>query len=121
LLTDAQGREAQILDAEISFFVKNRMERLMDDIAENPEDLERMRLLEHFAAIVMPLPLGLNTAATQNAYWELHQKLRPDFERRAQEGDEAARTWLEAFVALGRHLSFAVDLPKPANALQAVA
>jgi alpha-amylase/alpha-mannosidase (GH57 family) len=122
MLQEAQGHDSRILDANISFAVKNRMEQMIQQLAREPGDVERMQTLEHLAELVMPLPLGLNLWKVQNTYWEMLQRVLPEYRQRAQAGDPAAQLWLTQFLALGDRLSFAVkelrgqpqELPKAA-------
>ncbi len=81
---------------------------MMQHRAAEPQTVERMRQLELLAELVMPLPLGLNAAKAQNTYWELLQKVFPDFRRQAEAGDQAAQIWTTQFLALGDRLGFAV-------------
>ncbi len=107
LLREAEPRGPQVLDADISFLVKNKMERMIVQLKLNPNDPEQMRVLEQVAAAVMPLPLGLNLWKVQNTYWEMAQSLLPETRRRANEGDPGAQACLKEFVTLGERLGFA--------------
>ncbi len=108
LLQEAQARSGRMLDASISFAVKNRMEQMMTDLAEDSNNLERMRALEGFAELVMPPSLGLNLWKVQNTYWELIQRVMPDLRQRAAAGSEPALNWVSQFLRLGRQLGFAI-------------
>jgi hypothetical protein len=98
------------------------MEQLIGSLSEDPNALEKMQALETLAEIVLPLPLGLNLWKVQNTYWEMIQKVFPQFRDRASSGDETAKTWLNNFIQLGDRLGFAVKhLKESAPALQAAA
>jgi alpha-amylase/alpha-mannosidase (GH57 family) len=112
-LQDAQMRNPRVLDPDISFVVKNKMEELIQQIAKEPENIDRLSSLDKLSAMVMPLPLGLNLWKVQNSYWGLLQKTLPEFNQRAAAGDQAAQTWLNLFRSLGDHLGFTV---KPGEA-----
>jgi len=107
LIEEAQPRGCEVLNAEISYAAKSRMERLMQKIAEKPEDVNQVKELEEIAALVMPLPIGLNLAEVQNTYWNLKQTCLPEFNRRACAGDSAAQESVKELLALGEKLSFA--------------
>jgi hypothetical protein len=81
---------------------------MMQQVALNPTDVDRIRILEGVAGMVVPLPIGLNLWKVQNTYWELMQTTLPEYKYRAGKGDERAQMWLQHFVALGERLSFAV-------------
>jgi hypothetical protein len=109
LVREAQTRDGRVLDAQLSFVVKNRMERLMQSLATRPEELGNIVALEKVAELVVPLPLGLNLWKVQNTYWEMLQKTLPEFRQRAESGEEAAQNWVRQFLTLGQRLGFALD------------
>jgi alpha-amylase/alpha-mannosidase (GH57 family) len=113
LIQEARMRDSGVLDARISFVVKNKMERMMFDLAEHPNEVERMTALDRLAQLVMPLPLGLNLWKVQNTYWDLLQHLAADMRARALVGDESARNWSKQFLELGSTLGFAVKELEP--------
>jgi alpha-amylase/alpha-mannosidase (GH57 family) len=105
---EAQARNGRVLDAEVAFAVKSRMEKLMDQVAQHPDEPERMRTLEKLGELVMPLPLHLNLWKVQNTYWEMLQTVAPGYRQRAEQGDEQAAAWLNDFATLGERLCFAI-------------
>jgi hypothetical protein len=107
LIDEAQPRGTEVLNVDISYAAKNRMERLMQKIAENPEDVAQVKELEEIAALITPLPIGLNLADVQNTYWNLKQTALSDLQNRANGGDTAAQECLKELLALGEKLSFA--------------
>jgi len=109
LIQEAQGRNGQVLDANISYVVKNRMEKMIQSLADHPDDVQQMGALDQLARLVMPLPLGLNLWKVQNTYWALLQNVAGDLSSRAASGDEAARISLQQFLDLGSTLGFAVN------------
>ncbi len=106
LVTDAQLRGTDVLNADISYAVKARMEKSIRKIAQQPEDIEAVRELEEIASLMMPLPIGLNLAEVQNVYWHLKQTVFPELRRRGQT-DESARASLQELLTLGERLGFA--------------
>lgn len=109
LLGEAHGRVPDIFDAEISFRITTRFEQLMDELAAQPEDVGRIRLLEQIAAMVTPIPMGLNLWKVQNTYWEMMQRVLPQSQERASSGESSAQEWVQAFRSLGERLGFAVQ------------
>jgi len=118
LVHEAQTRRAHLFDADISYCVKNRLEKLMLEVAKAPEDLERIRTLEQLAALVVPIPMGLNLWKVQNTYWEMLQDVAPKYRDRASQGDPAAIEWIQQFGALCERLGFAVTEPPVAHEQQ---
>jgi hypothetical protein len=113
LIHEAQPRGIEVLNVDISYAAKQRMERLMQIISEKPEDVSQVKELEEIASLVMPLPIGLNLAEVQNTYWNLKQTALPDFERRAKDGDAAAQESVKELIGLGEKLSFAPQALEP--------
>jgi len=115
LIEEAEPRGTEVLNADISYAAKGRMERLMQKIAEKPDDVNQVKELEAIAELMVPLPIGLNLAEVQNTYWNLKQTALPEFQRRASAGDAAAQESVKELLALGEKLSFAphaLDLSK---------
>jgi hypothetical protein len=108
LLEAGSARNGRVLNHDISFVVKNKMERLLQELAERPQEIERIQNFERFVETVMPVPLGLNLWRVQDLYWEMLQKVVPQFQQQAQAGDEPAREWLNRFASLGDRLGFAI-------------
>ena len=109
LLQHARAHNGRVLDEDISYAAKNKMERLMQQFAVEPNEISRISAIEEFAEAVLPVDLGLNLWKVQDLYWDLLQKAAPSFRQRAEVGDEEAREWLNRFASLGERLGFAVQ------------
>jgi alpha-amylase/alpha-mannosidase (GH57 family) len=109
LIDNARGSNGRVLDADVSFTVKNRMEQIMELLRSKPDDLAAIGQMQQLAEIVCNLPLGLNLWKVQNLYWEMMQQTVPEFRQRAQNGDGAANEWLNQFAILGEKLGFDVN------------
>jgi alpha-amylase/alpha-mannosidase (GH57 family) len=116
LIQEALARDGRVLDAHLSHAVKNRMEELIQQLLAKPEAVECIRTLDQIAELVMPLPFGLNLWKVQNTYWEMLQKVFPDFKSRAENGEQPAQEWVRDFLALGEKLGFALTEKKCAPA-----
>ena len=120
LLQQARGRNGEVLDADISYAITNRMEQLARELMARPDNPQRMQMLQKLADLVVSLPLNLNLSKVQNRYWEMFQSVAPEFRQKAQNGDTSAKAWLEHFKGLGQRLGFAAKEP-PATAVQLAA
>ena len=58
---------------------------------------------------MMPLPIGLNLADVQNTYWKLKETVLPEYQRRANGGDNHAQECVKELLELGRRLAFAPE------------
>jgi hypothetical protein len=106
LVSEAAARGTEVLNADISYAVKNRMEQSIRTIAENPCDVDQIKELEGIAALMMPLPLGLNVAEVQNVFWMMKQNVLPELRQRAA-SDSATQDCVNELMGLGEHLGFA--------------
>jgi alpha-amylase/alpha-mannosidase (GH57 family) len=113
LIGEAQARGVQVLDSSIRFAITNRMQQMAQDLAMHPDESDRMVTLDSFARLVLPLPLGLNLWKVQNLYWEMLQKVFPEFCQSAARHDPAAEPWIERFLVLGQTLGFVTKRPQP--------
>ncbi len=109
LIDHARTLDGRVLDADISFTVKNRMEQLMEKLRTTPEDIAAMEQAQQLAETVRDLPLGLNLWKVQNLFWEMLKEEVPKFRQRVESGDAAAGEWLNRFATLGEKLGF--DVP----------
>jgi hypothetical protein len=109
LLETGRNHHDRVLDEDISFAVKNKMERLINQFAAEPNDAERLTALTKLAEVVMPMRLGLNLWKVQDIYWDLLQKVAPQFRQRSEAGEREAVEWVYGFTALGERLGFAMN------------
>lgn len=107
LISEATGRGSEVLNADISYAAKARLENLVKQLEENPGDLDRIRELKELAGLLIPLPIGLNLAEVQNTFWALRQNVLPELRRSAAESNGEASERLKEFLALGGQLGFA--------------
>jgi alpha-amylase/alpha-mannosidase (GH57 family) len=105
----AQAEQRHLFQADLSYALKQKLEGIMERLRAAPDDFAVLENLEGLARHVVPLPIGLNLAKTQNAYFAMLQHALPEHRERAAAGDESAREWVRHFLALGRHLQFALD------------
>ena len=121
LIEESKTRNAHALDANIGFVVTHKLERLMEGLSEKPEEVEQIGSLQRLAELMIPLPLGLNLWKVQNTYWEMCQKVLPQYRERADAGEETAKAWIEQFLGLGETLGFAVKRLRSAPSVEQMA
>ena len=80
----------------------------MARLITNPRDTDFLKQLLTVAEILPTLPFPIDLWRVQNLYHKLLKSSYPEFQNRAQQGDEAAREWLGLFVSLGQKLSIRV-------------
>jgi hypothetical protein len=107
LIAEAQARNRHLLDDELAFIIKRKLESVMSRLAQSPDDVDLLESVEITAALARSLPLELNLWRVRNLYWEFLQNAAPQYRDRARQGNEHARNWLERFSKLGDSLGFA--------------
>jgi alpha-amylase/alpha-mannosidase (GH57 family) len=107
LINEARIRGPAVLDADISYTVKNWMERSIREIAKNPCDMPAVKELQEIAHLMIPLALGLNLANAQNTFWSMKSTAIADLRKRAAEGDQTAAECVTELLNLGERLGFA--------------
>ena len=97
------------LDTEgLSYLLQQTLERMMARLVTTPEDVDFLKELLAAAEMLRMLSFPVDLWKVQNLYHEMLKSAYPEFQRRAQPGDEAAAEWLNQFVSLGQKLSVRV-------------
>jgi hypothetical protein len=110
LLAECRATRVSLEREVLCYACKAHFDRLSEGLLSAPEDVE---ILKHFieAAKLLPaLPFEPNLWKPQNVYYEISCRVRPEFSRRAVEGDEAAKLWNSLFADLGKALGFSSAL-----------
>jgi alpha-amylase/alpha-mannosidase (GH57 family) len=111
LIEEARIQGISLDGATLGFALRKAIKRLSEQFLEKPDDLELLKKLEAAAGVARSLPFEVNVWRTQNNYYQMLQKVYPDWAEKAKQGDAAAREFVEHFAALGGNLSVKVDLP----------
>jgi hypothetical protein len=75
-------------------------------LLKTPEDVEVLRGLIEAAQLARELPFETNLWKPQNIYFEISRTIRPEWSKRALQGDDAAKLWVLRFADLGEALGF---------------
>jgi hypothetical protein len=108
LLEAARFEGVPLAEGTLTFALKQSMERVADEILSNPSDLTLIERLRSATTLARSLPFEVNLWKVQNRFYEILESAYPGFQEMAGQGDEASRTWLDDFVALGEALSVQV-------------
>ncbi|HUC84761.1 MAG TPA: DUF3536 domain-containing protein, partial [Candidatus Acidoferrales bacterium] len=108
LVREAQATNTPLERDALAFTAKKHFERLSDQLAKTPEDLEVLQRMSDSAALLPELPFSVNLWKPQNVYFHLSHTVLPEKKER---GDEKAKAWTEIFVALGDKLGFHKSTP----------
>jgi hypothetical protein len=108
LLDETKTWNAELDTEGLSYLLQQTLERMMARLTTNPGDVSLLKELLVAMEITHSVPFALDLWKVQNLYHEMLQSNYPDFQKKAQQGDEAAAGWLEQFVSLGQQLSMRV-------------
>lgn len=98
------------LDSEgLSYVLRKTLEEMMMLLVSTTEDNSILKSLATTIMLAKSLPFNVDFAKVQNLYYSMLQATRPEFEKRAQQGNKMAREWLTQFISLGKQLSIRVD------------
>jgi alpha-amylase/alpha-mannosidase (GH57 family) len=111
LLDEAKTNHIALDEATLAYTLRRTMRRLAEQLHRNPADLLLMERLEAAAGLAKELPFAVGMRRAQNIYYDLRQKVLPEYTSRLQSGDTTVNPWIEHFVALGHNLSVHVDKP----------
>ncbi|MDW8059560.1 MAG: DUF3536 domain-containing protein [Thermomicrobium sp.] len=100
LFDEAERWRLQLDHAGLAYTLQETMEALADEWNAHPDDQEVMDTLAGLARLAGHLSEPVNTWHVQNVAYELILREFPRWSWRAQQGDPAARAWVERFRAL---------------------
>ena len=107
LIQEAQPRGTEVLNADISYAAKSRMERLMQKIAEKPDDVNQVKELEEIAALMMPLADRVESCGSAEYLLESEADRVAGIPAARDCRGCAAQESVKELLALGEKLSFA--------------
>jgi alpha-amylase/alpha-mannosidase (GH57 family) len=110
LLEEARTGGIALVSTMLEYTLRLTMDCLFEKFGDDPGDVARVERLEAIVEMARSLPFGVSFWTPQNVWWEVRRTTLEDRMRRDREGDEAARTWVQRFLALGEKLK--VRVPK---------
>jgi alpha-amylase/alpha-mannosidase (GH57 family) len=106
-IQDAQQRGVPIFDADLSYALKRKLERLMEVIWNDATNIRAAEQAAKMAELARVLPIDPNLWNVRTTYWRMLQETLPARRDKAWKGDEEAQGWVKHFLALGDQLGFA--------------
>jgi alpha-amylase/alpha-mannosidase (GH57 family) len=88
----------------LDFVAVQRINSLMKELSEDPENLSLLLTIEELFKILSDLALDLNLWKSQNIYFSLTRELFNQMEERAEKGDQNAGKWMEHIKSIGNYL-----------------
>jgi len=109
LLDETQTWKVELDTEGLSYLLQQTLEMRMARLVTTPDDIDFLKELLAAAEILHQLPFPIDLWKVQNLYYEMLKSIYPEFQTRAQRGDEAAQEWLSQFASLGQQLSMRIS------------
>ena len=113
LLEEARLAGATLDATALGLLLASAIERLAEQLLEQPDDLQRMERLNKAAKLVRTLPFAVNLWKTQNICYNFLHTNWPDFKKNAGMGDKDAQKWIRKCTVLARN--FWILVPETAE------
>jgi hypothetical protein len=97
LLRKAQLEGISFEGGPLAYSIRKALERLANTLKANPNDFSVLRKLEQATALVSGLPFGVNLWEVQNICFGMLDNVYQGYQVSAEQGDEQAEKWLQAF------------------------
>jgi alpha-amylase/alpha-mannosidase (GH57 family) len=105
LLEEARACNINLDGEGLGLLFRQTIERMMSRLVSTPEDQTCLERLVGAAELARATPFEVDLWKVQNLYYRMLQEVYPQFQQKAQGGDQAALEWVNQFVALGGQLS----------------
>jgi alpha-amylase/alpha-mannosidase (GH57 family) len=109
IIAEIGSWQGEVDAVDLEFLIRRKLERAMDDLLGNPEEITLLIRAHRLAEVATALPVDLNLWQTQNYYDTLARNAYPAYRDRARTADEQAAGWVKNFRNLGQHLVFDVQ------------
>jgi alpha-amylase/alpha-mannosidase (GH57 family) len=109
ILREARG-VGVTFDAEpLEFAFRRSLERAATRLLDDPDDPEPLGRVDAALSLLDELPFKVNLRTAQNICYHLKEVQWPRMRKRAEAGDEAARSWTDRFGRVCRKLWVRID------------
>ena len=109
LMEQVRAAEVNLDSTTLEYSARVALERLLEQFAANPANLELMDRIETRLALGRSLPFNVVLWRPQNISFEMRRTVFDDFAKRAALGDAGAVAWVDRFQRLGQSLSAQMD------------
>ena len=90
--------------ALLSFVTSKKVDRLMEEVLEKPQDLSLWETVIGILEILSEFPLDLDLWKSQNIYFKVCHQLGGEMKKKSQAGDEEAKRWIDCLSKMGEYL-----------------
>ena len=104
LLKEAQLEGVSLDSTSLEYSFRKALERLAKRLAADPSDFGMLQRLEDATTLASRLPFQVDLWRVQNICYEMLRTVYEEYQMRAQQGHEEARTWLRHFNTIAQNL-----------------
>ena len=105
LVQESERWSLELDKQNLSFVASQRVNSLMQRLAGIPEDTTLLETIGNVLRVLSTIPLELDLWKAQNIYFLIGTQRYDEMEKRSNQRDSNAKTWLEHFNRLGEHLN----------------
>jgi alpha-amylase/alpha-mannosidase (GH57 family) len=109
LLDEARTLGVTLDTQGLGYALERGLNGLLRRLREHPEDLDLLRQVESIVALSRTPPFSIDLWRAQNRVYEMRRTVFPALQRQAEEGDAAAREWVEGFRKVAGELLVRVE------------
>ncbi len=93
----------------IKFEAGRKLSKLFETLSEKPEDLKLLLQCERLLSLLKIILTDLNLQKPQNIFFTLSKTIHKEIAKRAEDGDETAKQWVEHFRKLADQLELVIS------------
>jgi len=109
LLKEAATTQIPLDTETLEFVLRKRAERKAEELGSSPNDLGALEQLEAIVNLAYSMPFPVNFWQVENLYAQNMDGVYSQNRARAEQGDEAARNWVQHFTTLAEKLHLRVQ------------
>ena len=105
LVQESERWSLELDKQSLGFVASQRVNSIMQRLAGIPENTTLLETIGNVLRVLSTIPLELDLWKAQNIYFLIGTQRYDEMEKRSNQGDSNAKTWLEHFNRLGEHLN----------------
>ena len=109
LIADAEAAKVALDVPSLEYTLRMKLEGMAERSRADSSNLEALVALDTAVGVARSLPFEVNLWKIQNACYELLQAAYAEFQQKAAQGDESAKTWITRFRGLAEKVSLRVE------------
>ncbi len=109
LIQEIEHWSVSIDKETLSFKINQWVNRALADLNKQPDNIRRIQEITGALEQLKKIDIQLQLWKAQNIYFQMQKEIMPAFQKKANQGDEQARSWLEPFKKLGTMLNIGIS------------